>query len=174
MDTSTEHSAGTGSGGSQVRRRKQWAVQERLQIVHETLQSGSSIPVIARRHGVNANQITTWRREYRRGTLLEQARGAHVPGREAGTAGLMRQRARRVGLAGAGCPVDQQVLPLADPLAGGEAGEQCAVKPAGGAVVDVLERSGTLLPLAGLSQPSHAAVFAVDCVHRSMTDAIPQ
>ena len=72
MDTSTEQSTGTGSGGRQVRRRKQWSVQEKLQIVRETLQSGNSVPIIARRHGVNANQIFTWRREYRRGTLLER------------------------------------------------------------------------------------------------------
>lgn len=78
MDTSTEQSAGTGSSGRQIRRRKQWSVQEKLQIVRETLQSGSSVPIIARRHGVNANQIFTWRREYRRGKLLE--RGAESAG----------------------------------------------------------------------------------------------
>lgn len=72
MDTSTEQSAGTGSGGRLIRRRKQWSVQEKLQIVRETLQSEGSVPVIARRHGVNANQIFTWRREYRRGKLLER------------------------------------------------------------------------------------------------------
>jgi transposase len=47
-------------------------VQEKVQIVRETLQSGSSVSIIARRHGVNANQIFTWRREYRRGKLLER------------------------------------------------------------------------------------------------------
>ena len=72
MDTSAEQSAGTGSGGRQIRRRKQWSVQEKLQIVRETLQSEGSVPVIARHHGVNANQIFTWRREYRRGKLLER------------------------------------------------------------------------------------------------------
>lgn len=30
------------------------------------------MPVIARRHGVNANQVFTWRREYRGGKLLER------------------------------------------------------------------------------------------------------
>ena len=72
MDTSAEQSAGTGSGGRPIRRRKQWSVQEKLQIVRETVQSEGSVPVIARRHGVNANQIFTWRREYRRGKLLER------------------------------------------------------------------------------------------------------
>ena len=73
MDTSAEQSAGIGSGGRPIRRRKQWSVQEKLQIVRETLQSEGSVPVIARRHGVNANQIFTWRREYRRGKLLERS-----------------------------------------------------------------------------------------------------
>ena len=72
MDTSAEQSAVTVSGGRQVRRRKQWSVQEKLQIVRETLQSEGSVPVIARRHGVNANQVFTWRRAYRRGKLLER------------------------------------------------------------------------------------------------------
>jgi transposase len=76
VDTSAEQSAGTISGGRQVRRRKQWSVQEKLQIVRETLQSEGSVPVIARRHGVNANQVFTWRREYQRGKLLE--RGAEI------------------------------------------------------------------------------------------------
>ncbi len=71
MDTSTEQSAG--SGATQIRRRKRWSVQEKLQIVRETLQSEGSVPVIARRHGVNANQIFSWRREYRRGKLLERS-----------------------------------------------------------------------------------------------------
>lgn len=83
MDTSAEQSAGTVSGGKQVRRRKRWSVQEKLQIVRETLQSDGSVPVIARRHGVNANQIFTWRREYRRGKLLvrgvESARDRKAP-----------------------------------------------------------------------------------------------
>lgn len=77
MDTSAEQSAGTLSSGRQIRRRKQWSVQEKLQIVRETLQSEGSVPAIARRHGVNANQIFTWRREYRRGKLLD--RGVEIP-----------------------------------------------------------------------------------------------
>ena len=78
VDTSTEQRAGTGSGGRQVRRRKQWAVQEKLQIVRETLQPDASVAVVARRHGVNANQVFSWRRAYRRGKLLE--RGVETAG----------------------------------------------------------------------------------------------
>ena len=69
--------------------------------------------------------------------LLEEARGTHVPGGEPGATGLLRQRTGEVGLAGAAGAVDQQVLALADPLAGGEAGEPCAVQAGASAVVDV-------------------------------------
>jgi transposase len=43
--------------------------QERRQIVEETLQPGASVAVIARQHGVNANQVFAWRKLYRAGRL---------------------------------------------------------------------------------------------------------
>lgn len=43
--------------------------QERRRVVEETLQSGASVAVIARRHGVNANQVFHWRKLYREGRL---------------------------------------------------------------------------------------------------------
>jgi transposase len=42
---------------------------ERRQIVEETLAPGASVAVIAREHGVNANQVFHWRRLYRDGLL---------------------------------------------------------------------------------------------------------
>jgi transposase len=38
-------------------------------MVQETLAPGASVAIIARRHGVNANQLFSWRRQYRRGVL---------------------------------------------------------------------------------------------------------
>ena len=38
-------------------------------MVQETLVPGASVAVIARRNGVNANQLFSWRRQYRRGVL---------------------------------------------------------------------------------------------------------
>ena len=38
-------------------------------MVQETLAPGASVAIIARRHGVNANQLFSWRRQYRRGAL---------------------------------------------------------------------------------------------------------
>ena len=43
--------------------------QERRRIVEETLEPGASVAVIARRHGVNANQVFHWRKLYREGRL---------------------------------------------------------------------------------------------------------
>ncbi len=39
------------------------------QIVQETLAPGASVARIARAHGVNANQVFAWRRQYRQGLL---------------------------------------------------------------------------------------------------------
>ena len=36
-------------------------------IVEETLQPGASVAQIARKHGVNANQVFLWRKTYREG-----------------------------------------------------------------------------------------------------------
>ena len=56
-----------------VRRRRRWSAQEKLQIVLETLDGRVSVPVIARRHNLNANQLFSWRGQYRRGELTADA-----------------------------------------------------------------------------------------------------
>ena len=43
--------------------------QERRQIAEESLQPGISVAVVARRHGVNANQVFLWRKLYQNGLL---------------------------------------------------------------------------------------------------------
>jgi transposase len=50
-------------------KRRHRSKQERRQVVEETLQPGASVAVIARRHGVNANQVFHWRKLYREGKL---------------------------------------------------------------------------------------------------------
>jgi transposase len=42
--------------------------------VQETLADGASVSQVAQRHGVNANQVFQWRRQYRVGDLSAQAR----------------------------------------------------------------------------------------------------
>jgi len=61
---------------SPVRQGRQYrSREERRRIVEETLVSGVSVAVVARRHGINANQVFQWRTLYRAGLLnsLEQA-----------------------------------------------------------------------------------------------------
>jgi transposase len=55
--------------GEPPTKRRHRPKQERRQVVEETLQPGASVAVIARRHGVNANQVFHWRKLYREGRL---------------------------------------------------------------------------------------------------------
>jgi len=52
--------------GAKKRRR---TVNERREIVEETLLPGASVSRVARRHDVNANQVFYWRKLYREGQL---------------------------------------------------------------------------------------------------------
>ena len=45
------------------------------QVVEESFAPGASVARVARAHGVNANQVFTWRRQYRQG-LLKAAHSA--------------------------------------------------------------------------------------------------
>lgn len=51
------------------RARRARPVEERRRIVEATFAPGVSVAEVARRHGINANQIFTWRRQYRTGKL---------------------------------------------------------------------------------------------------------
>src|ERR1700689_5576039 len=44
-------------------------IQERREIVEETLVAGASVSRVARRYDVNANQVFYWRKLYREGRL---------------------------------------------------------------------------------------------------------
>ena len=56
-------------GGSRLRRR--WAASEKRRIVEDTLSSTRSLASLARQHGVNANQLFSWRKQYHAGQLCE-------------------------------------------------------------------------------------------------------
>jgi len=49
-------------------RRRRSAAEKQL-IVEETLEPDASVARVARAHGVNANQVFHWRRQYRQGLL---------------------------------------------------------------------------------------------------------
>ncbi|WP_238165124.1 transposase, partial [Pseudomonas aeruginosa] len=48
-------------------RRRRWSVEEKLAMVRESLESGQSVLVVARRNGVNPNQLFHWRKLYQDG-----------------------------------------------------------------------------------------------------------
>ena len=54
-------------------KRRYRTVEERRRIVEETLANGVSVAVVARRHGVNANQLFHWRKLYQAGLMEPSA-----------------------------------------------------------------------------------------------------
>ena len=61
------------------RTKKRRTIQERREIVEETLLPGVSVSRVARRHDVNANQVFYWRKLYREGQLGSSADTRLVP-----------------------------------------------------------------------------------------------
>ena len=55
------------------------SISEKLEIVQLTLKPGASVAQVAQAHGVNANQLFSWRKQYRAGQLCEDEFAA--PGR---------------------------------------------------------------------------------------------
>ena len=44
-------------------KRRRWSLEVKRRLVAETLEPGSSVSIVARRHDVNANQLFKWRHE---------------------------------------------------------------------------------------------------------------
>ena len=59
-------------------RRRRRTPQEKISIVQETLQPGMTVSHVARLHGLSANQIFTWRKQYQEGSLTAIAAGEDV------------------------------------------------------------------------------------------------
>ena len=59
-------------------RRRLWTADEKRRIVEQTLSSDLSVAMIARQHGVNANQVFYWRKLYRAGQLGANEQSAVV------------------------------------------------------------------------------------------------
>ena len=54
------------------RRVRRWrSVSEKRQIVQLTMEPGASVALVARAHGLNANQLFKWRRAFERGELAD-------------------------------------------------------------------------------------------------------
>ncbi len=74
MDTTTAISA-VDTLGRRVAPRNFRTVDEKIQIVTESRMPGASVAEVARRHGVNANQVFTWRLQQEQGVLGRRKRG---------------------------------------------------------------------------------------------------
>ncbi len=61
-----------------VQRRRRWTTEEKVRIVDETYLPGQSVSIIARRHGISANQLFTWRRLMARGAFTAAGAGEEV------------------------------------------------------------------------------------------------
>ncbi len=55
--------------------RRKYTVAEKCSMVEETQVHGASVPEVALRHGVNANLLSVWRRQYQQGLLRERSQG---------------------------------------------------------------------------------------------------
>lgn len=64
-------------------RRRRWSPEQKLAVVRESLEPGQSVSVVARRNGINANQLFLWRKLYQDGRLSAVSAGeAVVPASE--------------------------------------------------------------------------------------------
>nr|WP_156408334.1 IS3 family transposase [Pseudomonas sp. Root9] len=64
-------------------RRRRWSPEQKLAMIRESLEPGQSVSVVARRNGINANQLFLWRKLYQDGSLSAVSAGeAVVPASE--------------------------------------------------------------------------------------------
>jgi transposase len=74
MDTSTAVLAPVDTLGRRIAPRHYRSDDEKLKIIAESRVPGTSVAEVARRHGVNANQVFAWRRQQKQGLLGEHRR----------------------------------------------------------------------------------------------------
>src|SRR5579883_3592061 len=77
------------------RTRRFRSVEERRQIVEESMKPGASVSVVARAHDVNANQVFKWRRQYKQGALTVKDVTTLLPVKLADTSLELRQELKR-------------------------------------------------------------------------------
>ena len=59
-------------------RRRRWTAAEKLAMVRETYEPGMTVSLVARKHGVNPNQVFHWRKLERIGALTAVEAGETV------------------------------------------------------------------------------------------------
>jgi transposase-like protein len=62
-----------------VERRRRWRLEEKLRIVAEVEEPGSSFAAVARRHEVSRGLLWNWRQQVRRGDLVPEPMPVFVP-----------------------------------------------------------------------------------------------
>ena len=62
----------------EVQRRRRWSPAEKMAMVRETYAPGMSVSLVARRHGVNPNQLFQWRKLEKIGALTAVGAGEQV------------------------------------------------------------------------------------------------
>ena len=58
-----------------ARRRRDWSDDVKLAIIAESFSTTTSISAVARRHGINKNQLFQWRRQFREGAFEQAGSG---------------------------------------------------------------------------------------------------
>src|SRR6266567_3819093 len=106
MDTSpqVDTTADTDSQDTSTVRRRHRSVEEKRRIVEKTLVKGASVARVAREHGVNANQVFSWRLLHKKGRLGGRATKL-LPATAADTARTKQGEQRRWSL-----EVKQQIV----------------------------------------------------------------
>ena len=59
-------------------RRRRWSAAEKVGLVRETYEPGMTVSLVARRHGINPNQLFHWRKLERIGALIAVEAGETV------------------------------------------------------------------------------------------------
>ena len=134
-----EEKSGAERGGLVGRRRRRWSEAQKRQIVAETHEPGVSVPMVAQRYNVNANQVFAWRRLFR-----EPARDTGIDGFVPVVVGAVP--GHEVGAATMHPPSD-------DPVAAGP--------PATGRMEIVLAGGGRVIVDRAVDGPALARVLAV-------------
>ncbi len=62
-----------------VGRRRRWSVEEKMRIVAESCEGTTTVSEVARRHGLNANQLFGWRRQFQQMAEAHRNDGEATP-----------------------------------------------------------------------------------------------
>jgi transposase len=64
LSASSERPSATGTREREKASRRSWSLEEKRRIVEEAFRPSTSVADVARRHGLNSNQVFNWRKLY--------------------------------------------------------------------------------------------------------------